>query len=166
MTVTDTEGLDAGALWQELLEKDDRTSPVEYPDMALITFEEFCTYLAALPARTSPNSEVGEDEAFKQTYADARTSGDFEAIARVLSGRLRQMDKRARAANVRADNAAEALTRLSEERDRLRKALSVLLSCPAIADENHSTDPEWGCQETAIAISKARAALNAGGGND
>ncbi|WP_143748402.1 Lar family restriction alleviation protein [Mesorhizobium carmichaelinearum] len=33
------------ALWQELLEKDDRTSPAEYPDMALITFEEFAAYL-------------------------------------------------------------------------------------------------------------------------
>lgn len=26
--------------WQELVEKDDRTSPEEYPDMALITFDE------------------------------------------------------------------------------------------------------------------------------
>lgn len=34
-------------LWQELLEKDDRTSPAEYPDMALITFDEFCAALAA-----------------------------------------------------------------------------------------------------------------------
>ncbi len=28
-------------LWQDLLDKDDRTSPEEYPDMALITREEF-----------------------------------------------------------------------------------------------------------------------------
>ena len=28
-------------LWQDLLDKDDRTSPAEYPDMALIAFEEF-----------------------------------------------------------------------------------------------------------------------------
>jgi hypothetical protein len=26
--------------WQDLLEKDDRTSPEDYPDMVLITFEE------------------------------------------------------------------------------------------------------------------------------
>lgn len=35
------------ALWQDVLDKDDRTSPPEYPDMALITFEEFkanCLY--------------------------------------------------------------------------------------------------------------------------
>jgi hypothetical protein len=28
------------AAWQDLLDKDDRTSPEEYPEMALITFEE------------------------------------------------------------------------------------------------------------------------------
>lgn len=27
--------------WQDLLDRDDRTSPEEYPDMALIAFEEF-----------------------------------------------------------------------------------------------------------------------------
>lgn len=31
----------AHELWQDLLEKDDRTSPEEYPDMALITQDEF-----------------------------------------------------------------------------------------------------------------------------
>ena len=31
----------AEELWRDLLEKDDRTSPEEYPDMALITFDEF-----------------------------------------------------------------------------------------------------------------------------
>ena len=32
-------------LWHDLVEKDDRTSPEEYPDMALITYEEFRFYL-------------------------------------------------------------------------------------------------------------------------
>jgi hypothetical protein len=32
-------------LWQDLLDKDDRTSPAEYPDMALITRDEFEAYL-------------------------------------------------------------------------------------------------------------------------
>lgn len=32
-------------LWQDLLDKDDRTSPAEYPDMALITKEEFAEAL-------------------------------------------------------------------------------------------------------------------------
>lgn len=35
------------SLWQEILEKDDRTSPAEYPEMALITFEEFRDALSA-----------------------------------------------------------------------------------------------------------------------
>lgn len=32
-------------LWQELIEKDDRTSPEEYPDMALISFAEFSEFV-------------------------------------------------------------------------------------------------------------------------
>jgi hypothetical protein len=32
-------------LWLDLVEKDDRTSPKEYPDMALLTREEFFGYL-------------------------------------------------------------------------------------------------------------------------
>lgn len=33
------------SLWQELLEVDDRTSPPEYPDMCLITYEEFADFI-------------------------------------------------------------------------------------------------------------------------
>lgn len=33
------------AAWQDLVDKDDRTSPEEYPDMALITFEELRDYM-------------------------------------------------------------------------------------------------------------------------
>jgi hypothetical protein len=40
---------DAAAMWQELLEKDDRTSPAEYPDHALITFEELQEFLSRRP---------------------------------------------------------------------------------------------------------------------
>lgn len=36
---------EALALWTDLCEKDDRTSPEEYPDMALITQDEFCSTL-------------------------------------------------------------------------------------------------------------------------
>lgn len=35
-------------LWQDLLDKDDRTSPAEYPDMALITRDEFEGYLRSM----------------------------------------------------------------------------------------------------------------------
>lgn len=31
--------------WQELLDKTDRTSPSEYPDMVLISFEEFSAFI-------------------------------------------------------------------------------------------------------------------------
>lgn len=34
-------------LWTDLCEKDDRTSPEEYPDMALITQDELCSVVAA-----------------------------------------------------------------------------------------------------------------------
>ena len=36
---------EALGLWRDLCEKDDRTSPEEYPDMALITQDEFCSTL-------------------------------------------------------------------------------------------------------------------------
>lgn len=45
-------------LWQNILEKDDRTSPAEYPDMALITFEEFTDAIQAASAFT-PWSPTG-----------------------------------------------------------------------------------------------------------
>lgn len=48
-------------LWLDILEKDDRTSPEEYPDMALITEDEFAAsirYAAALAALSaSPEGE-------------------------------------------------------------------------------------------------------------
>jgi hypothetical protein len=48
-------------LWLDILEKDDRTSPEEYPDMALITEEEFAGSIryarAALNARQSGEGE-------------------------------------------------------------------------------------------------------------
>jgi hypothetical protein len=40
----------AREMWEELVEKDDRTSPKEYPDMALISFEELCNYIVAARA--------------------------------------------------------------------------------------------------------------------
>jgi len=49
-TPTDAgEGVEYTALdaWQELVEYDDRTSPEEYPDMALITFEELKQFMSA-----------------------------------------------------------------------------------------------------------------------
>lgn len=47
MTSTDTAREAAEQAWHDLLDKDDRTSPAEYPDMALITFDEFSEALSA-----------------------------------------------------------------------------------------------------------------------
>ncbi len=44
-----------------------------------------------------------------EQYGNAVARGDYESVARMLSGRLRQMDKRAKAANTRADTLASAL---------------------------------------------------------
>ena len=45
-------------LWQDLLDKDDRTSPAEYPDMALITHGELAAMLrlAADSASAQPDT--------------------------------------------------------------------------------------------------------------
>lgn len=64
-------------LWQDILEKDDRTSPEEYPDMGLITYDEFAEnlrYFAAHRLSTSllnPSEEVvdwGIDAMFKTCH--------------------------------------------------------------------------------------------------
>lgn len=64
-------------------------------------------------------SEAIENDRFARELAEAYETGMSEHYARVLSGRLRQMDKRARAANVRADNAEKA--------HRLAVAMCVLM---------------------------------------
>lgn len=58
-----------------------------------------------------------------------------------------------------ATRAAAALEALSAKNERLRKAIERLLASPALADENHS-DPEWGCEETATAVTAARRELD------
>lgn len=50
--------LEAHRLWQELLDKDDRTSPAEYPEMALITWDEFRATVHAAPAHPVEPGEV------------------------------------------------------------------------------------------------------------
>lgn len=54
-----------GEIWQELLDKDDRTSPAEYPEMVLISFDELAQIVedqhmraAALLARHDRGSEA------------------------------------------------------------------------------------------------------------
>lgn len=51
-------------LWRDLCEKDDRTSPAEYPDMALIGFDEFAALRAeATLAEKERCAKVAEHEA-------------------------------------------------------------------------------------------------------
>lgn len=83
--------------WDDLVNKDDRTSPEEYPDMALITREELGDYLdraalAAVPPETAKmeklRREIAEDELDRlyrkanADYIEAETRGD--AIAQEL----------------------------------------------------------------------------------
>jgi uncharacterized small protein (DUF1192 family) len=61
-------------LWQDLIDKDDRNSPEEHPDMALITFDEFANYLRA-SLSPAPADSAGEDipllRALKRSASDA-----------------------------------------------------------------------------------------------
>ncbi len=58
--------------------------------------------------------DLDDDEWFTRHYPDAVKRGDWRDIALLLSGRLRQMDKRAKAANARADKLeAEARNRFA-----------------------------------------------------
>lgn len=61
-------------LWQDLLDKDDRTSPEEYPDMALITFDEF---RAALASRDAPPPGQGDGENAGSCWQSGTTSDAY-----------------------------------------------------------------------------------------
>ncbi|WDA37826.1 hypothetical protein [Sphingobium sp. YC-XJ3] len=50
----DQEAMTPEEAWQELVEYDDRTSPEEYPDMALITIEELRAFMGAASGATHP----------------------------------------------------------------------------------------------------------------
>jgi len=78
--------------------------------------------LAAAPASPLPGGgdEKSEDERFIREYPEAVRKGDWERIARLLSGRLRQMDKRSKAANARAD---ALIAELKEARSTVEELL-------------------------------------------
>lgn len=70
-------------LWQDLLDKDDRTSPSEYPDMCLITFEEFADYMqAAWSAQSSRIAELQADAEHHDKSFDLRWNADMRASKR------------------------------------------------------------------------------------
>lgn len=72
---------------------------------------------AAIRAALTPLTPAQEDEKFCRQYGAAVASCDYRRIAHELSGRLRQMDKRAKAANARADRLEAA----AKESDLLRQ---------------------------------------------
>lgn len=57
---------DVEAAWRDLLEKDDRTSPAEYPDMALITFDEFAAVARIRGAAVPEGWSIVPDEPTKE----------------------------------------------------------------------------------------------------
>lgn len=81
------EGLTIADAWQDLVDKDDRTSPEEYPDMALITREELADYMEA--SHPAPAEPVGLREAIKtlEVIRDTDAPASFlrEAAATTLS---------------------------------------------------------------------------------
>ena len=66
-------------------------------------------------------------------------------------------DAAAEIQRLRTFNAVE-IERLRQGNERLREAVTRLLACPAIADEDFS-GPEWGCAETREAEAFARSLL-------
>jgi len=60
---------------------------------------------------------TAEDAAFEAEWQKARAGVDYFHMAHVLSGRLRRMDKRARASNARADAAEAEVSKLKAQVD-------------------------------------------------
>ena len=86
--------------WQSLLDKDDRNSPEEYPDMAMLTFDEFAGYIrevadphaaqiaALTEALAVAQQRIAELENSLDWFADNKGDGaQVEAYA-VLEGRI------------------------------------------------------------------------------
>lgn len=92
--------------WQEHLDRDDRTSPEEYPEMALITQDEFFRYMQQAAS----------------LYADT-IARQREEIGRLRTGWLAQ-----------AARDATEIIRLEVQIDLLREIIRGFLDCPEIAD--------------------------------
>lgn len=73
-------------LWRDLLEKDDRTSLEDYPDMALITFEEFAGYIGLAAARLpdSPSAPQDEPDPLLKLVPVEPTEEMVERVARII----------------------------------------------------------------------------------
>ena len=75
-TPAQVEPLSVADAWQDLVHKSDRTSPEEYPDMALITREELADYMQS--AQSRGQAFDGEGEELKPLLPPAAVeSGDY-----------------------------------------------------------------------------------------
>lgn len=90
----------AREFWKELVEKTDRTSPVEYPDMALITFDELAALLAQVEAETrealmqsilDPENQPSQFGTVTLEYCSTARRDEREACAQAI--RLIMQDK-------------------------------------------------------------------------
>jgi hypothetical protein len=85
-------GTRAWELWQDLLDKDDRTSSLEYPTMALISFDEFRDYLsAAASEREAAAMRAFGQRVWSDTEEVAYQAGATDEHAALLA-RLREPD--------------------------------------------------------------------------
>ena len=64
-TPAQVEPLSVADAWQDLVDKSDRTSPEEYPDMALITREELADYMQSAQSRGQAFDGEGEAAALR-----------------------------------------------------------------------------------------------------
>ena len=72
----------ADALWQDIIEKDDRTSPAECPDMALITWDEFRSALTDYVAYSPERDLRALDAIWEKVNALGGYVGDTDAEGR------------------------------------------------------------------------------------
>lgn len=88
-------------MWRDLCEKDDRTSPAEYPDMALVTHDELAAIiklaLDALPAEGDgwrPIETAPKDGTVVDIWTKYRDVGARETDCRWLISDQRWIDRR------------------------------------------------------------------------
>lgn len=130
------------------------------------------TIRALLDERDALREALAKAEGIRDAAQFAARNGD--SLSRDAIHAVREMLKGAGVPTAAFidDHVGNAIVQRDQERTRaeaaearvaeLEKALGRLLASPALADENHS-DPEWGCEETAIAVTAARRALEARG---
>jgi hypothetical protein len=71
--------------WRELVEKDDRTSPAEYPDMALITRDELAGFMAlATPSTGAVGWDDPKESELEQRAFAAANGKDVPEHIRLL----------------------------------------------------------------------------------